>query len=242
MGFGLSWLSSCFTLGISREKWLRQGKTGIFMIKYWKEKSFYIYKAIPTFTHMSRIQGFAAIFVFGFLLWQAVQAPLHRYTPSLLVRGGKESWVKAIADPSLRLKVAKYAPLITAAASRHGLSEVFIAAVIRQESNFNANARSHCGATGLMQLMPSTAKALGVRDATDPAQNIEGGSRYLRQLLARFEGNVDKALAAYNSGMARVIRHGGVPPIPETQAYVKKVKQYAKDFHAQTPEPTRSVF
>jgi soluble lytic murein transglycosylase-like protein len=92
-----------------------------------------------------------------------------------------------------------------------------------QESGFNADAHSGAGALGLMQLMPDTAKQLGVSDPLDPAQNVDGGARLLRSLLDQFGGRLDMALAAYNAGPAAVERYGGIPPYPETQAYVRDV-------------------
>lgn len=118
----------------------------------------------------------------------------------------------------------RFGALIARAAARYGVDEDLVHAVVQAESDYDPTCRSHCGATGLMQLMPGTARALGVSDATDPTQNIDGGVRYLRQQLDRFK-DVDLALAAYNAGPGAVQRHGGVPPYRETQAYVKRVMQ-----------------
>ena len=98
-------------------------------------------------------------------------------------------------------------------------------AVIAVESDFDPKARSWAGATGLMQLMPATAAGLGVKDATDPVANVDGGARYLRQLLDRFDQDLTRALAAYHAGPGAVERAGGVPRIPATQRYVKKVRE-----------------
>ena len=118
---------------------------------------------------------------------------------------------------------APYRDLIRAAAARHGLALELVESVIRVESNFEARAVSPKGARGLMQLMPATAAKLGVRNAFDGRQNIEGGVRHLRYLVDRYGGNLALALAAYNAGVEAVGRYGGIPPYPETQAYVARV-------------------
>ena len=118
--------------------------------------------------------------------------------------------------------------LVAAAARRHGLDPELVRAVVAVESNFQADAVSPKGAQGLMQLMPATARALGVKDAFDPEQNLDGGTRHLRALLDRYNGDLERALAAYNAGEGAVERHGGVPPYPETRAYVGRVLERAR--------------
>jgi soluble lytic murein transglycosylase-like protein len=115
-----------------------------------------------------------------------------------------------------------YASLFTQAAQRHGISPTLLAAVAQQESGFDARAVSPAGAQGLMQLMPSTAAGLGVRNAFDPAQAVDGAARLLKNLVGEF-GRVDLALAAYNAGPGAVHRYGGIPPYPETRRYVPAV-------------------
>ena len=110
-------------------------------------------------------------------------------------------------------------------AGRYGLSPSLVESVIRVESAFNAAAVSRKGAQGLMQLMPRTATSLGVRNAFDPKQNIEGGVRHLRYLIDRYPGNLPLALAAYNAGAGAVDTYRGIPPYPETQDYVRKILQ-----------------
>ncbi len=115
--------------------------------------------------------------------------------------------------------------IVRLAADRFGLSPEVIHAVIRAESGYDPSCTSPAGAMGLMQLMPGTARALGVSNAYDPAQNILGGSRYLRAQLDRF-GDLSLALAAYNAGPGAVARYGGIPPYRETQTYVRRVLGY----------------
>jgi soluble lytic murein transglycosylase-like protein len=117
--------------------------------------------------------------------------------------------------------------LAIAAARRHGLDPDLVLAVVAVESAFRPDAVSPKGAQGLMQLMPRTAASLGVQDALDPAQNLDGGARHLRFLVDLYGGDLRQALAAYNAGQGAVKRHGGVPPYRETREYVKKVlKRY----------------
>ena len=113
--------------------------------------------------------------------------------------------------------------IFDAAGQKYNISPNLLKAVAKVESNFRADATSRVGAMGIMQLMPGTAKYLGVTDAYDPEQSIMAGAKYLREQLDRFDGDVKLALAAYNAGWPAVKKHGGIPPFRETQAYVPKV-------------------
>jgi soluble lytic murein transglycosylase-like protein len=119
----------------------------------------------------------------------------------------------------------------------HGLDERLVSAVIAVESDFNALAVSPANAQGLMQLIPETSTRFGIRDAFDPDQNLEGGMRYLRWLLARFKGDVTLALAGYNAGENAVLRYQGVPPYPETLKYIQKVRRYYGRLHHPVATP-----
>ncbi len=139
-------------------------------------------------------------------------------------------------------KLARYAPLIRNAAAKHQVPIELISGVILQESGGNPKSVSPAGAKGLMQLMPATAKRFGVHNALNPAQNIEGGTKYLRWLLDRFNGNVELTLAAYNAGEQNVEKYGNrVPPFAETQAYVPNVLGYAQAMIDMLSQPPAAV-
>jgi len=127
------------------------------------------------------------------------------------------------------LKKSEWDKYITRYSKEYGVDEDLVRAVIRTESANNPNALSSKGAMGLMQLMPQTAKMLGVKDAWDPEENIRGGVKYLSQLSDKFNGDIVKILAGYNAGPNRVVQYNGVPPFAETQNYVKKILAILSD-------------
>ena len=132
----------------------------------------------------------------------------------------------SIANP------AEYEKIIRASADKYGVSASLIKAVIHAESGYDPNAVSRKGASGLMQLMPGTARSLKVSNSFDPKDNVEGGVKYLRFLLDTFRGDVSLALAAYNAGLNKVAKFGGIPPYAETRTYVNRVLSYMQSYQA----------
>ena len=128
--------------------------------------------------------------------------------------------------PGDRAAPGTYDTLIRKTARRYGVPPALVKAVVKTESNFQRHAVSRAGAQGLMQLMPSTASDLGVQDPFSPEENIHGGTRYLRAMIDRFEGDWKHALAAYNAGPGTVDQYGGIPPYRETREYVERVLHY----------------
>ncbi|MGB0034237.1 MAG: lytic transglycosylase domain-containing protein [Candidatus Acidiferrales bacterium] len=128
------------------------------------------------------------------------------------------------ANPPATPLAVPFGELIRAASKKHGVDENLITHVIESESNFNPKAISPRRAYGLMQLLPQTAVRFGVEDVFNPAQNIDAGTRYLKELLEKYNGDTGLALAAYNAGPEKVEHYGGVPPYRETQDYVRRIK------------------
>lgn len=151
---------------------------------------------------------------------------IRREAGSSVPRSG-QSWMPTEAD------IRRFSSIIDTAAKSHGIEPALVQAVITAESGFNPNALSRKGASGLMQLMPDTARRYGVQNIFDPVENIHGGVRYLRDLLAMFNGDMRLALAGYNAGENAVIRAGNqVPPYAETKSYVPKVIDLYHRFRA----------
>jgi soluble lytic murein transglycosylase-like protein len=134
---------------------------------------------------------------------------------------------------------ASYDYLIRSASDRHNVDADLIRAVIKVESDFDSSARSHKGATGLMQLMPETGRLHNVLDLFDPGANIEGGVRHLKLLLGRYQGDLELSLAAYNAGIKAVEKHGGIPPFAETREYVRRVLGHYQAYRGDTLQVIR---
>ncbi len=129
----------------------------------------------------------------------------------------------------------EYDSVIEQASERYGIDPAVLHGLIQQESGFDPGAQSSAGASGLTQLMPGTASSMGVANPLDPTESIEGGARYLSQLMSQFGGNTEDALAAYNAGPGAVEQYGGIPPYAETQSYVSKVLGYAEAYRQTHP-------
>ena len=141
----------------------------------------------------------------------------------------KQKFSDLLEEVLIREKHSDLESIFRRASDTYSVPASLLKAVAKAESNFNPNAESHAGAQGIMQLMPETAKSLGVENSFDPEQNIMGGAKYLRQMLDRYDGNTVLALAAYNAGPGNVKKYNGVPPFKETQNYIAKVMNYVAD-------------
>lgn len=131
-------------------------------------------------------------------------------------------------------RLRKYNDMILVTSARHDIDPNLVRAIIMAESSANTHAISKKGATGLMQIMPKTARSMGVKNSRRPAQNIEAGTKYLKCLMDEYDGNIKMALAAYNAGPGTVRRYKGIPPYKETWSYIKKVLAYYNECKAKT--------
>ena len=146
-----------------------------------------------------------------------------------------------VVSPALGKKSEPFHPIIIKAANRHEVDPALVKAVIMVESRYNPHAISKQGAKGLMQLMPRTARSLGVEDSFNPEHNVNGGVKYLKQLLYEFDDNLKFALAAYNAGSSKVRRYKGIPPIKATQHYVNRVFEYYQYYKNEPVRKTDDV-
>lgn len=141
---------------------------------------------------------------------------------------------------TVRVKTG-YHGIIQQAGRRYGVEAALIQAIIMAESSFNPRAVSHRGAAGLMQLMPATADSMGVKDKFDPEHNIDGGVRYFKRLLVRFDGDTRLALAAYNAGARKVRQYNGIPPYKATRSYIARVFKYYQTYKGLANSPSNKV-
>lgn len=147
----------------------------------------------------------------------------NRTIPSQMPYSMAQPQIETTMAPEVSGGTSDVNQLIQKAATYHGVDENLVRSVVQAESNFDADVTSHAGAQGLMQLMPATAQGLGVTNPFDPEENLMGGTKYLKQMLDRYDGNEKLALAAYNAGPGNVDKYSGVPPFRETQNYITKI-------------------
>jgi hypothetical protein len=153
----------------------------------------------------------------------------------------REVNIPKIVFPSNPLNEEEFYPIISIVAKQHDVDPSIVKAIIMAESSYNPKAVSNKGARGLMQLMPVTARELGVKNSFDPVQNIDGGVRYFKMLLDRYRGDVALALAAYNAGIGKVQEYNGIPPYKATRIYIKKVLRYQKHYTMKAKSNTRTA-
>lgn len=152
-----------------------------------------------------------------------VNANIVKQTPQVSLQNALQEATAVQANIQQPANKSQILNIVSQVSKKHGVDEKLVQALIKQESGFNPKAKSKSGAMGLMQLMPFTAKNLGVKDPYNPVQNVEGGVKYLKSMLNKYNGNVILALAAYNAGPGAVDKYSGVPPYQETQKYVRNI-------------------
>ena len=170
---------------------------------------------------------------------KTIETATNSFAPGTLVNKPKDIDQEEVPSLlSFRGKKAEevFHPIITEVANEHDIDPDLIKAIIWAESSFNPKAVSKKGAVGLMQLMPSTARSLGVEDFMNPETNIDAGVRYFKQLIIQFDGDEKLALAAYNAGSRKVREYQGIPPFETTHFYIKKVFEYYQEFKKETPQ------
>lgn len=180
--------------------------------------------AVPAHADVIEVNGDQHAWIAGGPMTKQLTTPIGTPAPvpSLISGQAPSAASGALTRIATEAGPAQWRARVAQLAAKYDISAALLEAVVWQESRWNSDAVSPVGARGLAQLMPGTARQLGV-DADDPHMNLEGGARYLRQQLDRFGGNVEKALAAYNAGPARVARAGGIPAIRETRDYVRAI-------------------
>lgn len=205
-----------------------------------------IFSTFSSFWHLKSLMRFVTLFIV-FVTSSALADPLYYYVNEDGVKVFTNIGVQRTDKVPLRLATSglqdvphRYLSLIRKSAAKYQLNENLVKAIAAVESNFDPRAISRKGCIGLMQLHPDTAKRFAVRDIFDPADNIEGGAKYLRFLMEFFEGNLPRVLAGYNAGENAVVRYNGVPPYPETQEYVSKVMTLYESLGPKSTPQTRS--
>jgi len=199
-----------------------------------------------SFTRLFSVKIICLTLTFAFIIvlyaFTAFAREKAEHQPSNKQMGAKRvGSADVVVSPGLEKKSEPFHPIILRAATRHEVDPALVKAIIMVESRYNPHAISKQGAKGLMQLMPRTARSLGVKDSFNPEHNVNGGVKYLKQLLDEFDDNLKFALAAYNAGSSKVRRYRGIPPIKSTQYYVNRVFKYYRYYKNEPVTKTDDV-